>query len=564
MDLLSTLPDDLIERIASTAEQDDGDKYDRAGPVAVWALTQTNKKIRAAFPPRTLRWACMALQTRVDPFAGVTTLPADKELFGAQLAAERESKELIALANKSLQYGAFFGVAKPKVARAYRKDFAEEVPQYGIAQIRDQTEGYYAAPPPISIDNESDFFYVGDDDGTVCAYQVGTPTPLARLHVSEEELALVGMTEERLMLPDNHIRGLSSRGRWLLVRYARAVQKYELCTNTSGESELVCRWTGRPPRASDVMGTALDSPCLCYAYLDASAGEPGAHGVVTHRTQSNPNAHPTELLSGYGHWDIEKQREAESRDRRAYETTPMVYTWYSGFLRIGTENFDAANNGREIAIGYGDRKAIRIHDAKTFHPIQTVSCPHVLKNVGPFRFPGRHHKIALSPNGQFLAYSAQTNDPTKKGRKVLIYTRNANGLFNDEKDEIFEYRTGANDTECNVRALKFTACSRFLIVTTWRGDMVYFDFSPRGFLPSERRSPSPYRNEKPRRAMPDLRKVRIAEEQLGYMCPLNFFPWRVIWQRSSLLMLCCDGRILSMYDKAKHRSEGSATSTTSA
>lgn len=556
MDLLSTLPDDLIERIAFAAEEDPTAKYHRARAVAVWALAQTNKKIRTAVPPLTLRWACMALQTRVDPF--------DKQSFGAQLAAERESQELIALANKSLEYGAFLGVAKPKAMRAYRKDFAEEVPQYGIAQIRDQTEAADFPTPVISIDNESDFFYVGGDDGTVRAYQVGTPAPLARLHASEEELVPVDATEERLSIPDNEILSLSSRGRWLLVRYPRAVQKYELCTNTSGESELVCRWTGRPPRASDVMGTPLASPCLCHAYLDASVGEPGAHGVVTHRTKPGEAAYPALFWTGYGHWDIEKQREYESRDRRAYETAGMVYTWYSGFLRFSTENYDAANNGKEIAIGYGDRKAIRIHDAKTFRPIQTVSCPHRLKNVGVLRFNNNHHKIALSPNGQFLAYSAQTNDPTKKERKVLVYTRNANGLFNDAKDEIFEHRMDANHTQCNVRSLKFTACSRFLVVTTWCGDMVYFDFSPRGFLPRERRSTSPYRNEKPRRAMPDLREVRITEERLGELCPLNFFPHKMIWQRSSLLMLCRDGSTLSMYDKAKHRSERSATAATSA
>lgn len=556
MDLLSTLPDDLIERIAFTVEEDPTAKYHRARAVAVWALAQTNKKIRTAFPPRTLRWACMALQTRVDPF--------DKQSFGAQLAAERESKELIALANKSLEYGAFLGVAKPKVARAYRKDFKEEVPQYGIAQIRDQTEADDFTTPVISIDHESDFFYVGGGGGTVRAYQVGTPAPLARLHASEEELVPVGATEERLSIPENGILSLSSRGRWLLVRYPRAVQKYELCTNTSGESELVCRWTGRPPVASDVMGTPLDSPCLCHAYLDASAGEPGAHGVVTHRMKTGAAAYPALFLTGYGHWDIEKQREYESRDRRAYEIAPMVYTWYSGFVRFSTENYDAANNGKEIAIGYGNRKAIRIHDAKTFHPIQTVSCPHKFKNVEPFGFQAKAHKIALSPNGQFLAYSAQTNDPTKKGRKVLVYTRNANGLFNDAKDEIFECRFDDNDTECNVRSLKFTACSRFLVVTTWCGEMMYFDFSPQGFLPRERRSASPYRKEKPRPAMPDLREVRITEERLGELCPQGFFPYQMIWQRSSLLMLCCDGSILSMYDKAKHRSERSATAATSA
>ena len=265
MDLLSTLPDDLIERIAFTAEEDPTAKYHRARAVAVWALAQTNKKIRTAFPPRTLRWACMALQTRVDPF--------DKQSFDAQLAAERESKELIALANKSLEYGAFLGVAKPKVARAYRKDFAEEVPQYGMAYVREGGGAGDAAPPPISIDNESDFFYVGIES-TVRAYQVGTPAPLARLHASEEELVPGGATEGRLRIPDNEILSLSSRGRWLLVRYPRAVQKYELCTNTSGESELVCRWTGRPPLASDGNGIPRDSPCLCHAYLDASAGNP--------------------------------------------------------------------------------------------------------------------------------------------------------------------------------------------------------------------------------------------------------------------------------------------------
>lgn len=554
MDSLSTLPDDLIERIAFTVEEDPTAKYHRARAVAVWALAQTNKKIRTAFPPRTLRLACMALQTRVDPF--------DKQSFDAQLAAERESKELIALANKSLEYGAFLGVAKPKVARAYRKDFDEEVPQYGIAQIRDQTEATDFPTPVISIDHESDFFYVGGDDGTVRAYQVGTPAPLARLHASEEELVPGGATEGRLRIPDNEILSLSSRGRWLLVRYPGAVQKYELCTNTSGESELVCRWTGRPPRASDVMGTALDSPCLCHAYLDASAGEPGAHGVVTYRIFGTA-AHPHVFLTGYGHWDIEKQREYESRDRRAASAI-MVYTWYPGFVRFSTENYDAANNGKEIAIGYGNRKAIRIHDAKTFHPIQTVSCPHRLKIVGPFSSVGNDHKIALSPNGQFLAYSAQTNDATRKGRKVLVYTRNANGLFNDAKDEIFECRFNDNATECNVRSLKFTACSRFLVVTTWSGKMMYFDFSPQGFLPRERRSASPYRKEKPRPAMPDLREVRITEERLGELCPQGFFPYQMIWQRSSLLMLCCDGSILSMYDKAKHRSEGSATAATSA
>ena len=554
MDSLSTLPDDLIERIAFTAEEDPTAKYHRARAVVVWALAQTNKKMRTAVPPLTLRWACMALQTRVDAF--------DKQSFGAQLAAERESKELIALANKSLEYGAFLGVATPKVARAYRKDFAEEVPQYGMAYIREGGGAGDFPIPVISIDNESDFFYVGID-GTVRAYQVGTPAPLARLHASEEELVPGGATEGRLGIPDNEILSLSSRGRWLLVRYPRAVQKYELCTNTSGESELVCRWTGRPPRASDVMGTALESPRLCHAYLDASAGEPGAHGVLTYRT-TGAAAYPALFLTGYGHWDIEKQREYESRDRRAYETAGMVYTWYSGFVRLSTENYDAANNGKEIAIGYGNRKAIRIHDAKTFHPIQTVSCPHRFKNVGPFRSVGNDHKIALSPNGQFLAYSAQTNDPTKKGRKVLVYTRNANGLFNDEKDEIFEWRSDGNHYDDNMRSLKFTACSRFLVVTTWCGQMTYFDFSPRGFLPRERRSTSPYRNEKPHPAMPDLREVRITEERLGELCPLGVFPYKIIWQRSSLLMLCRDGSILSMYDKAKHRSEGSATAATSA
>ena len=553
MDLLSTLPDDLIERIAFTAKEDPTAKYHRARAVAVWALAQTNKKIRTAFPPRTLRWACMALQTRVDPF--------DKQSFDAQLAAERESKELIALANKSLEYGAFLGVAKPKVARAYRKDFAEEVPQYGIAQIRKGGETGDFPIPVISIDNESDFFYVGIGD-TVRAYQVGTPAPLARLHASEEELVPGGATEGRLRIPDNEILSLSSRGRWLLVRYHRAVQKYELCTNTSGESELVCRWTGRPPLASDGMGIPRDTPFLCHAYLDASAGEPGAHGVVTHRMRPEEDAYPSLFWTGYGHWDIEKQREYESRDRSV--TAIMVYTWYSGFVRFSTENSDAANNGKEIAIGYGDRKAIRIHDAKTFRLIQTVWCPHRLK-IGRISlgYKNYQHKIALSPNGQFLAYSAQTND-TRKERKVLVYTRNANGLFNDEKDEIFEWRSDGKDYDDNMRSLKFTACSRFLVVTTYCGGMMYFDFSPRGFLPRERRSTSPYRKEKPRPAMPDLREVRITEGPLGELCPRDFFPYKMIWQRSSLLMLCRDGSILSMYDKAKHRSEGSATAATSA
>jgi len=553
MDLLSTLPDDLIERIAFTVEEDPTAKYHRARAVAVWALAQTNKKIRTAFPPPTLRWACMALQTRVDPF--------DKQSFDAQLAAERESKELIALANKSLEYGAFLGVAKPKVARAYRKDFAEEVPQYGMAYIRKGGEAGDFPIPVISIDNESDFFYVGIES-TVRAYQVGTPSPLARLHASEEELVPGGATEGRLPIPDNEILSLSSRGRWLLVRYPRAVQKYELCTNTSGESELVCRWTGRPPLAPDDNGIPRDSPCLRHAYLDASAGEPGAHGVVTHRMRPEEDQYPSLFWTGYGHWDIEKQREYESRDRSV--TAIMVYAWYTGFFRLWAENYDAANNGKEIAIGCGDRKAIRIHDAKTFRLIQTVSCPHKLKNVGILRFKNNQHKIALSPNGQFLAYSAQTNDPTKKGRKVLVYTRNANGLFDDENDDIFECRFDVNDTACNMRSLKFTACSGFLVVTTWCGEMMYFDFSPRGFLPRKRRSISPYRNEKPRPAMPDLREVRITEERIGELCPLGFFPWKMIWQRSSLLMLCRDGSILSMYDKAKHRSEGSATAATSA
>ena len=541
----------MIERVAFTVEEDPTAKYHRARAVAVWALAQTNKKIRTAFPPRTLR--CMALQTRVDPF--------DKQSFDAQLAAERESKELIALANKSLEYGAFLGEAKPKVARAYRKDFAEEVPRYGIAQIRKGGEAGDFPTPVISIDNESDFFYVGIES-TVRAYQVGTPAPLARLHVSEEELVPGGATDGRLRIPDNEILSLSSRGRWLLVRYPRAVQKYELCTNTSGESELVCRWTGRPPLAPDDNGIPRDSPCLCHAYLDASAGEPGAHGVVTHRMRPEEDQYPSLFWTGYGHWDIEKQREYESRDRSV--TAIMVYTWYSGFFRFLTENYDAANNGKEIAIGYGDRKAIRIHDAKTFRLIQTVSCPHRLKNVGILRYKDNQHKIALSPNGQFLAYSAQTNDTTKKGRKVLVYTRNANGLFNDEKDEIFEWRSDGNHYDDNMRSLKFTACSRFLVVTTWCGRMMYFDFSPRGFLPRERRSISPYRNEKPRPAMPDLREVRITDAPLGELCPQGFFPYKMIWQRSSLLMLCRDGSILSMYDKAKHRSEGSATAATSA
>ena len=207
----------------------------------------------------------MALQTRVDPF--------DKQSFDAQLAAEQESKELNCTRQQKPDMVHFLGGEAKGCAGIPKKDFDEEVPQYGIAQIRDQTEAT-DFPTVISIDHESDFFYVGGDDGTVRAYQVGTPAPLARLHASEEELVPGGATEGRLRIPDNEILSLSSRGRWLLVRYPGAVQKYELCTNTSGESELVCRWTGRPPRASDVMGTALDSPCLCHAYLDAVRGNP--------------------------------------------------------------------------------------------------------------------------------------------------------------------------------------------------------------------------------------------------------------------------------------------------
>lgn len=567
MDALSTLPDDLVERIASMATCDDGDKYDRAGPVAVWALAQTNKKIRAAFPLQTLRWAWMGLHTRIDPYADFTTLSADKQPFGEQLAAERESRKLLTLADKSIEYGGFMGRRADHQGRAYLRDFENDNPEYGVTQVTRHLN--YGVP--FSIDHESDFFYVvggawsggwggnDTDQGIVRAFRVGVSTPLAEFNASAEDVGPAGMVGVHPGFPTNAVCSLASRGRWLLVRYPFAVQKYELCTNALGEHELVCRWTCHMMPTSDPNRDEVSTPCLCHVYLDATPGEPGAHGIVGHRRDRERL--PLEHLLGHAHWDIEKQREYESRGRLGHEAAKEVYTWYVHRVRIDEESFNGANNGRQIAIPSLDGDVIWIRDAKTYGLLQVVLCPYKLKSVEVVH---RHHiLVALSPNGQFLAYTALSNDPTKNKRKVLIYTRNANGLFSSGKDEIYEYSAPEAPPHANgdrnVRSMKFTACSRFLIVTAYCGTMDCFDFSPRGFLPRKRRA-----IKKAGHGMPDVRKLRISEEGIGFGCPLHFFPWQVIWQRSSLLMLREDGSLLCIYDKTKHRSEGSTTAATSA
>ena len=577
MDSLSTLPDDLIERIASMVEQDDGDKYDRAGPVAVWALAQTNKKIRTAFPLRTLRWAWMGLRTRIDPYADATALPADKQPFGEQLAGERKSKKLLKLADNCIEYGGFIPDESPSRRRAFRRNFERDNPEYGVAEVMGDHDG--GCDVPISIDYESDFFYVtapvgiegwgGNDvdQGIVRAFRVGESTPLAEFKASAQDVGPADVVGAYPAIPTNHVCSLASRGRWLLVRYPFAVQKYELCTNALGEHELVCRWTCHMIPTRGCWRDQAFIPCLCHVYLDATPGEPGAHGIVGH---GGDDLHlPIEELIGHAHWDIEKQRAYESRGCLGDDAAEEVYTWHVHRVRLDRESLNGTSNGREIAIPSLDGDVIWIRDAKTFQLLQAVGCPYKLKSVKSVGMLHRHHILAaLSPNGQFLAYTALSNHPTKNKRKVLIYTRNADGIFSSEKGEIYEYYAPEAPSvfpgDCNVRSLKFTACSRFLIVTAYNGTMERFDFSPTGFLPNKRRPISPHHEKEASHGLPDMRRVCISEESMGSSMPEHFFPWEVIWLRSSLLVRREDGSFLSICHKRKPPSEGATTSTTSA